>query len=113
MAQWLLGLDSRLLAFAVWGLGTVAIYGYVLWRRRHSYLVHHDARSRRDVVEALGLFLVALSAAASIWIVLFVTPGSGVRIFLTTVSLGAFLGVGLVMATESFSRDPDDPDATD
>lgn len=103
-------IDTRLIAFAIWGLGVVGVYGYVLWRRRRSWLLHHDSRSRRDLVEAFGLFLVALSAAASAWTVLFVVPGVGIRVLLTAVSLGGFFGVGLVMATEPIKKDPADQD---
>lgn len=103
-------IDTRLFAFGIWGLGVVAVYGYVLWRRRKSWVLHHDARARRDLVEAIGLFMVALSAAASAWTILFIVPGVGIRVLLTAVSLGGFFGVGLVMATEPVKKDPAESD---
>jgi len=106
-------LDSRLIAFIIWGLGVVAVYGFVLWRRHHSWTLHHDTRSRRDLVEAFGLFLVSLSAATSIGATLFGEVTIGARALLTATSLGAFLGVGLVMATEPGKQDPAEPDDVD
>ncbi len=87
----------------VWGGGTVATYARVLWLRRVSYSLHHDRRSRRDYLTAFGLFLVALFSALSIALALF-EGISGARGFSTAAALGAFLAVGLIMATEKAEK---------
>ena len=93
-----------MIVLALWGGGTVAVYGRVLWARRVSNLIHHDRRSRRDYLEAFGLFMVALSSALSIGLVLFAGDLSGPRSLITAMSLGAFLAVGIFMATEKTER---------
>ena len=97
-------MDWRLVMLALWGGGTVLTYARVLWMRRASYSLHHDRRARRDYLTAFGLFLVALASALSIALVLFGDSGAGARGFATAVSLGAFLAVGLIMATEKPER---------
>ncbi len=97
-------MDWRLVMLIVWGGGTVVTYARVLWLRRRSYTIHHDRRSRRDYLTAFGLFLVALTSAMSIAMVLFGEATTGARGFATSVALGAFLAVGLLMATEKAER---------
>ena len=98
--------DSRYIAFVIWGIGTVLVYGFVLYKRRHTWALHHDIRSARDLVEAGALFLVAIASAAAIFMVLFGEAGVGLRPFFTAVALGSFTGAGLVMATERMQHDP-------
>jgi len=102
--------DSRWLAFAVWGVGTVLVYGFVLIKRRRTWRLHHDIRSSRDLVEASALFGVAVSAAISVFMVLFGEAGTGIRPFLVAMSLGCFTGAGIVMATERMQHDPAEDD---
>ncbi len=92
--------DGRLIVLALWGGGTVVAYGRVLYLRRESYRIHRDRRSRRDLMAAFGLFLTAVCSGLSIAFVLFGPAGSGPRGFIISVALGAFLAVGILMATE-------------
>jgi len=92
--------DTRFLAYLIWGLGTLVVYGVVLFKRRHAYVQHNDARSRRDLIEAIALFIVAFGASLAITFVLFGEAGSGIRGWASAVALGAFSAAGLVMATE-------------
>ena len=87
----------------LWGGGTVLTYARVLWLRRRSYGFHHDRRSRRDYLSAFGLFLVALFSAFSIASVLF-EGTAGARGFSTAAALGAYLAVGLLLATEKAEK---------
>ena len=93
-------MDWRLIVLALWGGGTVLVYGRVLLIRQQSYRLHRDRRSRRDLLAALGLFLVALCSGLSIAVVVFGRNGDGMRSFATALALGAFLAVGILMATE-------------
>lgn len=96
---------AAFLAFAVWGVGMVVVYGFVLWKRHRTWLLHHDRRSKRDLMEALGLFLVAIASAFAVFAALFDNT-TGLRVFLAALVAGALLGVGLLMATEPTKRDP-------
>ena len=93
-------MDGRLIVLLLWGGGTLAVYGRVLWMRRQAHEQHHDRRSRRDYLTAFGFFLVALGSAGSIGFVLFGDVASGPRSFSLALALGSFLGVGIFMATE-------------
>lgn len=93
-------LDGRLVAYLLWGLGTVAVYGVVLRGRWHSFRSHHDARSRRELLAGISLFLTALCAGMATWVVLFGEVGSSARSWFVAFALGAFTGAGIVMATE-------------
>lgn len=94
------GIDWRLAFFILWGGGCVLIYGVVFMNRLALYRKHHDRRSRRDLGEASGLFLVAGSAALAIMTVLFAPEAASVRGLVNALALGGFLGVGVIMATE-------------
>lgn len=98
-------LDLRLAVLFVWGGGTVGAYGSVLWRRMHAFQVHHDTRSRRELLAGFGLFLTALCAALAVVVVLFGEAGTGIRGWFSAIALGAFFGAGLVMASEVRSED--------
>ena len=99
--------DLRPVMFLVWGGGTVATYAWVLRRRVITHRIHHDVRSRRDVLSAMGLFLTALTAALSILMGLFAVNGGGFRSVLVALSLGAFFGVGVILATEDEQVEPE------
>lgn len=98
-------LDLRLVSFAVWGLGTVIVYGDVLRVRYHSWSLHHDGRGKRELVSGFALFLTALTSAVSIFLVLFREVDS-LRGLFVAVSLGAFTGAGIVLRTEKPRADP-------
>jgi hypothetical protein len=96
-------IDTRLLAYLLWGVGTTLVYGIVLRGRYRAFRVRLDPRARRELMVAFGLFLTALMANLAILLVLFGTPGTGIRGFAVAVALGAFAATGLVMATDEDS----------
>lgn len=98
-------IDTRLLAYLIWGVGTLVVYSIVLWKRRRSYTRHRDARARRDVAEGIALWLVALAAAVAVTFVLFGEAGTGIRGWSAAVALGAFTACGAIMATERGQED--------
>ena len=69
-------------------------------QRASNHGHHHDPRSFRDLLEAIGLWLVALAASMSVFSVLFFPQDPTMRGLLTSLALGAFFGVGIIMATE-------------
>jgi hypothetical protein len=93
-------MDLKFAIYVVWGLGTVVVYGIVLRKRRRSYRLHHDARSRRDLISGLALFITSLCSFLAITFVLFGEPGTGIRGLFAATALGAYLGAGIVMASE-------------
>ncbi len=108
-------MNDRFIFFLVWGIGAVAVYGGVLMQRRTRWHLHrHDRRrgvrddAKGDYRTAIGLFLTALGAGAATWFVLFGEAGSGPRVFATSLAIGAFLGVGIVMLLEGGTVDTDD-----
>lgn len=98
-------LDGRLIVLLLWGGGTVGAFAQVLINRVRSWRLHRDVRARRDLLEAIGLFAVAIASAGSIAFLLFGSMGTGLRGVSVAVSLGAFLAVGIFMAQER----PQDP----
>ncbi len=96
--------DLRPVMFLVWGGGTVATYGWVLRRRIITHRIHHDVRSRRDMLSAIGLFLTALCAALAIFLGLFQL--GDVRGLLSAISLGSFFAVGVILALEDAQVEP-------
>jgi hypothetical protein len=94
------GIDTRLLVFALWGIGTVIVYGDVLRGRYRAFRAHRDARGRRELYAAFALFLVAAASALSIFTVLFGPAGTGIRGLVVAISLGAFTAAGLVLRGE-------------
>ena len=95
--------DTRFLAFLVWGVGTVLVYGFVLYDRIQRWHQWRDARSLRSMLTAVGLFMTALGAGLSIGFVLFGESGNSVRSLFVSISLGAFFATGLIMATTRYS----------
>ena len=100
--------------FLVWGIGAVLVYAGVLLQRRARWHLHrHDRRrgvrddARADYRTAIGLFLTALGAMLSTAFVIFGENGSGPRVLAVSLSLGAFLGVGIIMLLEGGTVDTD------
>jgi hypothetical protein len=96
-------IDTRFVAFLVWGVGTVLVYGFVLFDRIQRWHHWRDARSLRSMLTAVGLFLTALGAGLSIGFALFGDNVTGIRGLLTATSLGAFFATGLIMATTRYT----------
>lgn len=106
--------SERFIFFLVWGIGAVAVYSGVLLQRRARWHLHrHDRRrgvredARGDYRTAIGLFLTALGAMLATAFVLFGEPGTGPRTLAISLSLGAFLGVGIIMLLEGGTVDTD------
>src|SRR6185369_12265160 len=78
--------DTRFLAFLVWGVGTVLVYGVVLYDRVRSWHYWRDERALRSMLTAVGLFMTAVGAGASIAFVLFGEVGSGIRGLFVSIS---------------------------
>lgn len=97
-------MDWRLLSFAVWGFGTMVLYGIVVSDRYGDWQRWHDHRSLRDLIEAAGLFMVSIACAGSVAMVLFGVPGSPVRGALIALALGGFTGVGILMVSDIRDR---------
>lgn len=92
--------SSRLLFYGVWGGGVLLLFSIVLLRRIRGHGVHRDRRSFRDLLEAIGLWLVSFAASAAVASVVFYPDAATLRGALNAVALGAFVGVGIIMATE-------------
>jgi hypothetical protein len=94
-------LDGRVVVLLLWGGGTLGAYAQVFLNRWRGYRRHHDARSRRDLLEAAGLLLTAFGASAAIALLLFGPIGNGIRGVAVALALGGFLAVGIYMAQEN------------
>lgn len=92
--------DNRFVFLAIWGFGVVFVYGRVLRRRHRRWDRDRTARSYRDLLGAVGLFIVAVASGASIVTILFGPTGTGIRGFAVALALGAFVAAGLVMDDE-------------
>ena len=93
-------IDTRILAYLIWGVGCLLMYSIVLAKRRRKYLRHRDARALRDLLEGVTLWLVSLASSVAITLVLFGDGTSGLRGLVSAIALGAFAAGGFVMATE-------------
>jgi hypothetical protein len=93
----------RLMMLLVWGGGTVVAYGTVFLHRLRSYRLHHDTRSRRELITSFSLLLTAASAAFATGMVLLGPTGTGIRGWFVALALGAFFAAGIVMASETKS----------
>lgn len=102
-------MDSSRVLFAIfWGGGVAVTFAVVAWCRWILWRRHHDRRSFRDFLEGVGLALVAATAAAATGVIIIWPEAVTIRGFFTAVCLGAFFGVGLMMAgdaVESVKRD--------
>lgn len=97
-------LDTRFAVLAVWGLGTVVVYGYVLMRRRRLWLRRRSREDAHELLASVALFITALASALAIGFVLFGPVGTGIRGLFTALALGAFSAAGLVMASDKDLR---------
>jgi len=97
-------LDTRWLAYLIWGVGTLVVYSIVLSKRWRANKIHHDRRSRRELEKAVALWVVALGAFISITLILFGEAGTGVRPLAVAICLGAFTMAGFIMAGEDPAR---------
>lgn len=86
--------------YLLWGIGTIIVFSIVVRRRHHSWQLHHDPRSRRELIAASALYVVAWAAGLSIVLALLIPPGTGIRGFFVFTALGMFTAAGIVMATE-------------
>ena len=93
-------IDTRLVFYAVWGLGVFALGPVDLAYRWLEYVDFRDPRSRRDLLESFALWLVAALSSLAIALVFFGTSGTGLRGFVVTLALGAFLGVEIIKVTD-------------
>ncbi len=91
-------MDWSLIVAVAWGIATVAAYARVVQNRRLGNDLHHDRRSRRDLLSAVGLFLVA--TLASLAVVFDVLDIVGPHDFASALSVGGLTAVGFLMATE-------------
>lgn len=98
-------LDTRVVAWFIWGLGSVVVWGGILFRRGRHLNRHRDARALRDTMEAVGLFGFALVVCAAIGAALFAPKGTTWAGLLSAIGAGIFLVVGLYALFERF---PDD-----
>ena len=60
-----MNIDTRLVVYLIWGLGTVVVYGLVLRRARRRMRTHRDRRSRREFIADFARFLVSLASSLS------------------------------------------------
>jgi hypothetical protein len=93
-------LDPRLIFWAVYGAGLLAVYGLLLRRRLMHLRKHRDPRAFRDAMEGVGLFLVALATAIAITWALFGPRGTGMVGILSAVAAATFLVVGIYALSE-------------
>ena len=97
-------MDFRIATSLIWGMAVLILFSYVLGKRWMGYRQHHDRRARRDFLEALALFMTAAPAAGSIFAYLIVTIPNAASSLLGATALGAFVGLGIIMATEETAR---------
>ena len=97
-------MDASIVFFAIWGLGIVVLGTIHLVYRWIEYLDYRDARSVRDLVEAVAIWLVCMASAVSIALSIAFSPsvinGMGLRGFLIALAPGAFFGYMLVKVTD-------------
>jgi len=92
--------DTRLAAFAIWGLGSVAVFGIVAERRIRRWRRFRDARTFRAMAEGVALFITSLASALAVAFLLFGPQGTQYGRPLIAVALGCFLAAGVVMHDE-------------
>lgn len=105
----------RMIVYLLWAMGSVFVWGRVLWLEWEAYralptterrrapeererLPAVRAAARRELLSDASLFLVGVFAALSL-VVLLVSPDvPGIRGFALALALGAFLGAGIFRA---------------
>ena len=95
---------GRIFFYAIWGVGVFITFSVVAWYRWRIWRRHHDRRSFRDFLEGSAFWIVAASAATATASVAIFPDASTGRGFLTALSLGAFFGAGIIMATDAHSQ---------
>ena len=103
----MINIDTRWLAYMIWGVGTVIVYGLVLRKGYRSFHAHRDGRSRRELIARTARFMVAVASAAGILFALYGEPGTGFRALVISLALGAFTAAGVI----EFRDEPEDPEA--
>jgi hypothetical protein len=103
----LLAVDTRIVAYLLWGLGTTVIYAVVMDGSYRDYILQRDRRAKRELFEDIGLFATALCSNIAILMVLFEQGSSEPRQFAVALALGAFTGVGILKVTDR-KRTPND-----
>ena len=96
--------SSRLLFYGLWGGGVLLLFSIVAVRRLRNHRQHRDRRSFRDLLEGIGLWLVSFAASAAVASLVFYPEAASLRGALNAIALGAFVGVGIIMATEERAR---------
>ena len=97
-------MESRLLFYGVWGVGVLVAFLVVVVCRVYIWRHRHDRRSFRDLLEGSALALVAFGASAATASFAWFPEASTIRGGLTALSLGAFFGAGLIMATDALDQ---------
>jgi hypothetical protein len=100
-------IDTRFVAYAIWGAGTVLVYGAVFRLGLRRWRYRRDARAWRELLERTARFLVALASMASLTLALFGEAGTGARGLIVALALGAFTAAGVIELRE----EPSDPAA--
>lgn len=83
-----------------WAIAVVIVFSLLLRRRVRTYARRHDERARRDLVEAIMLFIAAWATAAAIVLVVLGPQGTGIRALSVGIAWGAFLAYGVIVLTE-------------
>jgi putative flippase GtrA len=96
--------DFRIATSLIWGIAVLVLFSYILGKRWNGYRQHRDRRARRDFVESLALFFTAAPAAGSIFAYLILSIPNAASSLLGATALGAFVGLGIIMATEETAR---------
>ena len=91
--------DPRWITYAIWGIGTTIVWGWVLSDAYGQWKEQRDRRAKRELLATTALFITAFGSSAAILMVLFGEPGSAPRQFVLALALGMFTGAGIVLLT--------------
>jgi hypothetical protein len=94
-------MDVGVLMSVVWALASLAVWGSVFRDSLGYWHRYHDRRAKREVIYSFALFLVGFCSFIAILALVAVPDGRGLRALLTALSLGSFLGAGIVVKTLS------------
>ncbi len=101
----IIDIDTRWIAYLIWGLGTVMVYGLVLRKGWRVWRVRRDRRAQRELMERIARFLVAVASLASLTLALWGEAGTGARGLVIALALGAYTAAGVI----EFREEPTDP----
>lgn len=101
----LINIDTRWVVYAIWGFGTLLVYGLVLRRGLLVWRIRRDHRASRELMERVARFMVSLASVASLTLALFGEAGTGARGLIIALALGAFTAAGTV----ELRNEPRDP----